>query len=56
MRRHDDAVGAMRVLPRERGVVAPDFRARPLRVREEVEIVNRHDLCGRFRRQEQRVK
>ena len=42
------AIGAARVRAGERRVVAPDFGARALGVRQEVEIVNRDDL-GRVR-------
>jgi hypothetical protein len=48
-------VGAAAVLGRERRVVPPDFGARPLRMLQEIEIVNGHDLRRTTRRHQQRV-
>ena len=42
--------------PRERRVVAPDLRARPLRMIEKVEIVDRDEARGAARGNEQRVR
>ena len=49
-RRHEDRVGAVRVSARERRVVAADLGARPLGMREKVQIVNRDHLRGRRER------
>ena len=45
LRRDDDPVGAARVIARQSRIVATNLRARPLRMREKIEIVNRDDLC-----------
>ena len=55
-RGHDDPRRAVRVIAHEIGIIPPDFRTGPLRMREEIEIVNRNHLGGVARRQEQRMQ
>jgi hypothetical protein len=51
----DDLVGGVSVLPRQGRIVAADFGARALGMREEVQIVDGDDLGGAARGQEKRV-
>ena len=46
----------MRVFTRQRGVVAADLGARPLGMRQEIQIVDGHDLRRGPRRQQQRMR
>src|SRR5690606_41493034 len=55
VRRHDDhLIGGARVGAGERGIVATDLRACPLRMIEKVEVVDRHD-AGRVDRKSTRL-
>jgi hypothetical protein len=51
----DDAVGTVRVRPRERWIISLDFAAGSFRMEQEVQIVNRNDLSGGTGRHEQRM-
>ena len=48
-------VGALRVTASKTRVIAADFPLRPLRVIQEVEVMNRHDPCGAPGGYQQRV-
>ncbi len=48
--------GAVRVLADELRVVPANFSRDPLRVREEIEVVDHHDLGRAARRQQQRMR
>ena len=50
---HNDSVGTVRVIARQPGVVASDFRPCAFGIRQEVQIVDRDDLRGVARRHEQ---
>ena len=53
---HDDPIRPMGMTPRERRVIAPDFRPGTFRMRQEIEIVNRDHTSGGARRKQQRMR
>ena len=54
--RCDHGVGATRMARRQLRVVSADFSACPLRIEEEEQIVDRHDLRRVSRRDQQRMR
>ncbi len=55
-RGHEDAIRPLRVRARQRRIVAPHLRARALRMRQEIEVVDRDHLRRVPRRHQQRVR